>query len=96
MVQRRLYSNAKHDLISDMEALSSPPEQSQPSEPSPRRKRRRREIRSGKLSVKLQIGIILAAVGLVTLILLAFMGLIGRPAQAAQVDQTLIDSRWNP
>jgi len=77
-----------------MEALSSPPEQSQPPESSPRRKRRRRAIQSGKLSLKLQIWIILAAVGIMTLLLLAFLGLLSRPSQATPVDQTLIDSQW--
>jgi len=64
--------------------------------PHRRRRRRRDTIGSGKLSLKVQVGIIVAAFGIAAIGLLAFLGLLGRPTQPVPVDQALIDAQWNP
>jgi len=77
-----------------VEDISAPPDQSHPPARRRRRKRHHRdEIKKGNLSVIIQLGIIVVAVGIAGLVLLAFLGLIGQPSKPAPVDQAIIDSQ---
>jgi hypothetical protein len=65
-----------------------------------RRKRRSKssrdefkEIKSGRLSVLAQIGIILGAFGLAFLLLHGFLTLLSQPPPKVPVDQNIIDSQ---
>jgi hypothetical protein len=77
-----------------MEPVPAP--EAAPSQHSGRRRRRVREPKTGRLSIGVQLGIIVAAVGISVWFLLAFLGLVGEPAKPVQVDQKLIDSYWVP
>jgi hypothetical protein len=50
----------------------------------------------GRLSLGMQLGIILAAFGICFFLLLAFLGYIGQPPKPIIVDQKLIDQQWLP
>lgn len=48
----------------------------------------------GRLTIGMQLGIILAVVGISVWLLLAFLGLIGEPPKPVQEDQKIINSVW--